>query len=36
MSPSRRDSLGVALFSTGGGAKFKTVEAWDVGPTRNY
>jgi beta-fructofuranosidase len=32
--PTRPDSLGVALFSTGGEAAFDSVEAWDMAPTK--
>jgi len=31
--PTRSDSLGVALFSRGGSAKFPRVEAWEMAPT---
>jgi beta-fructofuranosidase len=34
--PSRRDSLGVALFSRGGPASVTTLEAWDMMPSNPY
>lgn len=34
--PSRRDSVGVALFSTGGPAVVTTLEAWDIMPSNPY
>jgi sucrose-6-phosphate hydrolase SacC (GH32 family) len=33
--PTRRDSLGVVLFSTGSAARFKSVEAWNLGPAQS-
>jgi beta-fructofuranosidase len=34
--PSRDDSVGVALFSTGGPASVATLEAWDMMPSNPY
>ncbi|MHC4572649.1 MAG: glycoside hydrolase family 32 protein [Planctomycetota bacterium] len=34
--PTRRDSLGVVLFSKGGPAKVPTLEAWDMMPSNPY
>jgi sucrose-6-phosphate hydrolase SacC (GH32 family) len=34
--PSRSDSVGVALFSTGGDARVPKVEAWDLMPSNPY
>ncbi len=34
--PSRRDSLGVALFSRGGPASVTTLEAWEMMPSNPY
>jgi beta-fructofuranosidase len=34
--PSRADSVGVRLFSTGGDAKVRTLEAYNVTPTNPY
>ncbi len=34
--PSRSDSLGVALFSRGGGARVTRVRAWDMAPSNPY
>jgi beta-fructofuranosidase len=34
--PSREDSVGVALFSTGGPATVTTLEAWDIMPSSPY
>jgi beta-fructofuranosidase len=34
--PSRDDSLGVSLFSTGGPAAVATLEAWDLMPSNPY
>ncbi len=33
--PVRPDSLGVAFFAEGGGARLRTVDAWDMGPTNS-
>ena len=32
--PTRTDSLGVSLFARGGAARFKSVQAWNLAPTR--
>ena len=34
--PSRDDSVGVTLFSTGGPATVTTLEAWDLMPSNPY
>ena len=34
--PSRKDSVGVALFSNGGSANVPTLEAWDMSPSNPY
>ena len=34
--PSRKDSVGVALFSMGGAASVPTLEAWDMMPSNPY
>ncbi len=34
--PTRKDSVGVSLFSKGGGAKVKTLGAWDIMPSNPY
>ncbi|KPJ68797.1 MAG: hypothetical protein AMS14_12000, partial [Planctomycetes bacterium DG_20] len=36
MYPSRADSVGVALFSSGGPTKVPTLEAWDMMPSNPY
>ena len=34
--PGRTDSLGVALFATGGKATFSSVKAWEMMPSNPY
>jgi beta-fructofuranosidase len=34
--PTRSDSLGLVLFANGGGARFKSVKAWDMMPANPY
>ncbi len=34
--PTRSDSLGLVLFAKGGGARFKSVKAWDIMPSNPY
>ena len=34
--PMRRDSLGVAIFANGGGAKARQVKAWRIAPSNPY
>ncbi len=34
--PTRKDSVGVSLFSKGGTAKVKTLGAWDIMPSNPY
>jgi hypothetical protein len=34
--PSRPDSLGVSLFSTGGDTKVHALEAWKITPSNPY
>ena len=34
--PARADSLGVALFATGGSARVKSVRAWEMMPSNPY
>ena len=34
--PTRTDSLGVTLFTTGGTAQFKTAKAWEIMPANPY
>lgn len=34
--PTRADSLGVALFVSGGGARFKRIQAWEMMPSNPY
>lgn len=34
--PSRKDSVGVTLFFTGGPADVRTLEAWDMMPSNPY
>ena len=34
--PSRRDSVGVRLFSSGGDARVHTLEAWNITPSNPY
>jgi len=34
--PSREDSVGVTLFSTGAPATVTTLEAWDIMPSNPY
>ena len=34
--PTRSDSLGVALFSRGGGANVLSLDAWEMAPANSY
>jgi beta-fructofuranosidase len=34
--PSRKDSVGVALFSNGGAANVSTLQAWEMSPSNPY
>jgi sucrose-6-phosphate hydrolase SacC (GH32 family) len=34
--PSRKDSIGVSLFATGGSANVTTIEAWDLSPSNPF
>ena len=36
VSPSRPDSIGVSLFSTGGKTEVHTLEAWKITPSNTY